>query len=71
MTIKQLMDGVKVNWIQVTIIEQVTACKYIVADTTGIAAMEVPEEFIKYIEVGKGVKLVKPGKHGEDFIACD
>ena len=71
MTIKQLMDGVKVNWIQVTIIEQVTACKYIVADTTGIAAMEVPEEFSKYIEVGKGVKLVKPGKHGEDFIACD
>ena len=34
MTIKQLNDGVKVNWMQVTIIEKVTTTKYIVADGT-------------------------------------
>ena len=71
MTIKQLNDGVKVNWMQVTIIEKVTTTKYIVADGTGLAMMEIPDEFSKYVEVGKGVKLVKPKKCGEDRIACD
>ena len=71
MTIKQLMDGVKVNWIQLTIIEEVTATKFIVGDSTGIAIMEIPEEFCKHIEVGKGVKLVKPSKLATDQITCD
>ena len=60
MTIKQLNDGVKVNWMQVTIIEKVTTTKYIVADGTGLAMMEIPDKFSNYIEVGKCAKLVKP-----------
>ena len=71
MTIQQLLSGVRVNWIQVNIIEQITATKFIVGDATGLALMEIPEEFSKYVEVGKGIKLVKPSKIGNDRIACD
>ena len=67
MTIEQLNDGVKVNWMQVT----VKTTKYIVDYGTGLAMMEIPDEFSKYVEVGKGVKLVKPKKCGEDRIVCD
>lgn len=71
MTIKQLMDGVRVNWMQLTIIEKVTDSKYIVGDNTGIAILEIPEEFCKYLEIGKGIKLVKPGKLDDNIISCD
>ena len=71
MTIKQLMDGIKVNWIHVNIIEEVTLTKYIVGDASGLALMEIPEVFNKCMEVGKGVKLVKPSKIIDNVIACD
>ena len=71
MTIKQIIDGEKVNWIQITVLEKLTPSKYIVGDKTGIAVMEIPTDFSKYLEVGKGIKLVKPGRVDDNQITCD
>ena len=71
MTIKQIIDGEKFQWIQITGLEQLTPSKYIVGDRTGIALMEIPTDFSKYLEVGKGIKLVKPGRVDDNQITCD
>ena len=71
MTIKKIIDGEKINWLQVTIIELLSPSMYIVGDKTGIAVMEIPQEFSKYLEVGKGIKLVRPSKLDDDLISFD
>ena len=71
MTIKDLLEGKQVKWIEVNVIEALSPTRYIVADTTGVAIMEVTPDHSKYVEVGKGVKLVKPSKVSADEIAND
>ena len=73
MTIQQLLDGAKVNWIHVKILEKVSPTQYVVGDSTGLAIMEIDpnSNHDKYIKVGKVAKLVKPSKITADVIACD
>ena len=63
MTLKQLLetDGVTtLKWIYVNIIQLLGYNRFIVADSTGLAIMQVDEKIKKEIEVGQGLKLVKP-----------
>ena len=69
MTIKQLLDGVQVKWLHVNIIEKVSLNQYIVGDSTGLAIMEVSSG--KHVEVGQGLKLIKPRKDEDDSIVAD
>ena len=71
MTIKQLLDGVKVSWIHANVIEKLSATQFIVGDATGIAIMETDQNHENHVEVGHGVKLVKPSKINEDEISMD
>ena len=71
MTIQQLLDGVKVNWIHVKVIEKLSETHYIVGDATGLAVMETTEAHQKYVEVGQGLKLIKPKKIETDIIGGD
>ena len=56
MTIQQLIAGVSVNWIHVNVLEQLSPTRYIVADDTGYAVMDIPSDsnHDKYIEIGGG-----------------
>ena len=71
MTIQQLLDGVKVNWIHVNVIEKLSETHYIIGDATGLAVMETTATHQKYIEVGQGLKLIKPKKIETDVIGGD
>ena len=73
MTIQQLLDGGNVKWIQVNIIEQLSETQYIVGDATGLAIMDTSSLANpgKQIQVGLGLKLIKPSKVEEDVIAGD
>ena len=73
MTIQQLLDGIKVNWIHVNVIEQLSPTQYIVGDATGLAIMETGSitNHEKHIELGKGLKLIKPSKIETDVIGWD
>ena len=71
MTIQDLIDGVKVNWIHVNVIEQLSPTRYIVGDATGLAIMEVASDHVENVEVAKGVKLTKPSKVDVDEIVSD
>ena len=71
MTIKQLLDGVKVSWIHVNVIEQLSPTHFIVGDGTGLAIMEIDPSNVKHVEVGQGMKLAKPNKVSEDEISSD
>ena len=65
MTLKQLLetDGVTtLKWIYVNIIQLLSYNQFIVADSTGLAIMQVDEKTKNEIEVGQGLKLVKPRK---------
>ena len=44
MTIQKLLDGIKVNWMQINVIEQVSKNQYIVGDDTGLAIMEIASD---------------------------
>ena len=71
MTIKQLLDGVKVSWIHVNVMEQLSPTHFIVGDGTGLAIMEIDPNHVMHVEVGQGIKLVKPNKVTEDEISSD
>ena len=68
MTIQKLLDGIKVNWMQINVIEQVSKNQYIVGDDTGLAIMEIASDHEKHIEVGQGIRLIKPEKIQADVI---
>ena len=62
MTIFQLLKGEKVNFLQVNVLKQISLTHYIVADKTGLAIMSTDEQANQFIEIGKGLKMVKPSK---------
>ena len=66
MTIEQVLNCSKVKWLQVNIIEKISEHHYVVADTTALAIMEVTSPETAEIEVGQGLKLIKPRKTEED-----
>ena len=72
MTIHNLLNGETVKMIQVNIIKEISPTQFIVGDITGIAIMIVEEEVVykKQIEVGKGLKIVKPQKINDTTISC-
>ena len=60
MTILQLINGEKVNFLHVNVLKQISSTQYIVGDKTGLAIMHVLSEQSSNIDVGKGLKMVKP-----------
>ena len=72
MTLLQLLNNEKVNWVQVNIIKQINTTNYIVGDASCVSIMTIPEDsgYEKYVEVGKGIKLVKPQRIAEKHISC-
>jgi len=69
MTIKQLLetDGTTtIKWLYVNIVQFLSYNHFIVADTTGLAIMQVEEKSDKQIEVGQGLKMIKPRKIDDD-----
>ena len=60
MTIQKLIDGEHVSCLQVNILKELSATQYIVGDTTQIAIMTTDESSAKFVEVGKGLRMVKP-----------
>ena len=69
MTIQKLIDGEHVNCLQVNILKELSATQYIVGDTTGIAILTIDEGSAKFVEVGKGLRMVKPSKVDENNIS--
>ena len=69
MTILKLLNGEKVNCIHVNVLKEINSTQFIVGDNTGMAIMTIESKDQKYIEVGKGMKMVKPSKVEENVIA--
>ena len=71
MTIQKLLRGEQVNVLQVNVLKEISSTQFIVGDVTGLAMMNIEENAQKkQIEVGKGLKLMKPQKLGENMIGC-
>ena len=61
MTIQNLIAGLPVTCLQVNILQELSPTQYIVGDRTGYAIMTTDEASAKMVEVGKGLRMVKPG----------
>ena len=71
MAIQILIDGVKLTWIHVNVIEELSPSRFIVGDRTGLAIMEIAPGHEKHVEIGQGIRLLKPNKITEDEISFD
>ena len=60
MTILDLLNGKTVNYIQVKVLKHINPDQYIVGDRTGLAILNLDSDKRQNIEVGKGLKMVKP-----------
>ena len=69
MTILDLLNGKTVNYIQVNVLKQINPDQYIVGDRTGLAILNLDSDKRQNIEVGKGLKMVKPSI-AEKVITC-
>ena len=69
MTILQLINSEKVSVLQVNVFKHIDSTHYIVADQTGIAIMITDEQANQFIEIGKGLKMVKPSRIDENTIS--
>ena len=69
MTIIQLINGEKVNFLQVNVLKQINLTQFIVGDNTGLAIMTLEGDQTQNVEVGKGLKMVKPSIQ-EKVISC-
>ena len=70
MSIEKLLKNEKVNFLQVNVLKQINSTQFIVGDNTGMAIMNVDLENVQHIEVGKGLKMVKPSRIEENRITC-
>ena len=70
MTILKLMNGEKVNFLQLNVLKEINSTQFIVGDQTGMAILTTDHDNAKWIEVGKGLKMVKPAKLDENRITC-
>ena len=68
MTIIKLLQGEKVNFLQVNVLKEINSTQFIVGDQTGMAILTTDCNAEKYIEVGKGLKMVKPAKIEDNVI---
>ena len=62
MTIQKLMAGEAVTCLQVNILKELSPLQFIVGDKTGYAILTTDEASARFVEVGKGLRMVKPGK---------
>ena len=69
MTILELLNGKTVNYIQVNVLKQINPDQVIVGDRTGLAILNLDSDKKQNIEVGKGLKMVKPSVAGK-VITC-
>ena len=69
MTILQLINSEKVSVLHVNVIKQIDSTHYVVADQTGMAIMITDEQANQFIEIGKGLKMVKPSRIDENTIS--
>ena len=68
MTILKLLNGENVNFLQVNVLKEINSTQFIVGDRTGMAIMIIASNDSKSIEIGKGLKMVKPSKVEKDVI---
>jgi hypothetical protein len=68
MTIIKLLQGEKVNFLQVNVLKEINSTQFIVGDHTGMAIMTTDCNAAKCFEVGKGLKMVKPSKIEDNVI---
>ena len=59
------------TWIHVNVIEELSPSIFIVGDSTGLAIMEIAPGHEKHVEIGQGIRLLKPNKIIEDEISFD
>lgn len=73
MTIQKLLNGEKINVLHVNIIEEISTTQFVVGDSTGIVIMQIKEDSShqKQIEIGKGLKIMKPQKIKDNVIGCN
>ena len=69
MTILQLLNGENVNYLHVNVLKQISSTQFIVGDRTGIAIMTTESNISQHIELGKGLKMVKPYKIDQNVIS--
>ena len=69
MTIEHLINGGKVTFLHVNVLKEISKFQFIVGDKTGLALLTVPGESSSNIEVGKGLKIMKPSKVNDQLIA--
>ena len=70
MTIQQLLNNEKVNFLHVNVLKKISSTQFIVGDKTGLAIMIIASEDATNVEIGKGLKMVKPSLVEKEFIAC-
>ena len=70
--LSELISGEHLNWIQVDVIKKISPTQFIIGDGSTVAVLDIPEdsEYEDKIEVGKGVKLIKPALIAENVIIC-
>ena len=68
MTIQKVLNGEQVTCLQVNVLRELSPTQYIVGDRTGMAIMTTDETSSKFVEVGKGLRMVKPAKVDEKVI---
>lgn len=69
MTIQKLIDGEKVHFLLVNVLREISKTQFIVGDKTGLAVLSVPDVCSRNIEIGKGLKIMKPSKVKDQLIA--
>ena len=70
MTIVKLLSGEKVNFLEVNVLKEINSTQFIVGDRTGLALLTIDVSATKFVEVGKGLKMVKPTHVEEKVIAA-
>ena len=60
MTIQDLINGEKVSLLHVNVLKQISKDQFIVADNTGLAVLHILSGNSNNVEVGKGLKMMKP-----------
>ena len=69
MAIQKLIDGEKVHFLLVNVFREISKNQFIVGDKTGLAVLSVADGCSRNIEIGKGLRILKPSKVKDQLIA--
>ena len=75
MTIENVLKGERANWIHVNVMKEISdkSDNYVIADASGIAVLKMPSdsEIKQKLNLGKGIRIVKPKKIATNVITFD